>query len=79
MAQPDLSSCRFQRPPNTEFSGEPAALPSLVRCNSLLDGALSKLATAVGYTRSGAAVRPRLILNASDKASKAGAVAAPGK
>jgi hypothetical protein len=26
------------RPPNTEFSGEPAALPSLVRCNSSLGG-----------------------------------------
>jgi hypothetical protein len=28
-------------PPNTEFSGEPAALPSLVRCNSLFGGSRS--------------------------------------
>ena len=33
--------------PNTEFSGEPAALPSLVRCNSLFDG------TAPNRTTSG--------------------------
>ena len=43
------------------------------------DGALSKLATAVGYARSAAEVRARLTVNATDKASKAGAVAAPGK
>jgi hypothetical protein len=29
--------------PNTEFSGEPAALPSLVRCNSLLSSRGSKV------------------------------------
>jgi hypothetical protein len=28
---------------NTEFSGEPAALPSLVRCNSSFDGTLLSL------------------------------------
>jgi hypothetical protein len=32
---------------NTEFSGEPAALPSLVRCNSLFDGS----ETWSNYTR----------------------------
>jgi hypothetical protein len=35
---------------NTELSGEPAAVPSLIRCNSLLDGAVSMLAPGVGYT-----------------------------
>jgi hypothetical protein len=39
-------------PHNTEFSGEPAALPSLVRCNSLFaggyDARLTEACTASG-------------------------------
>jgi hypothetical protein len=44
--------CAGKRPPNTEFSGEAAAVPSLVRCNSLFaggyDARLTEARTASG-------------------------------